>query len=280
MLPTLIQWWVWLRAPIVQEWKKRSRVKWDTSARSNDGAERTASEALLEKGKYNYEMEEMDQDAVTLVCWLGQSIRGRCRWTIVWAWTMHFGFRWRILRVLCVYFRHLRRMIFEGCVTNLLLTTVAIPLDPRGVVYIFELRCKTFWAKYWSDVPNINLHLLVTYQDVQVPQDTGKLKNEIRKTKLTMSLTEEWEESKSKLIVSYMYFNQRCWHYATMKELGSQTVWNIWLLISGIKRRCWKWWKKKKKEKYAQGNRQHEETKRIQEDVIENRCLESLAHGV
>ena len=50
-----------------------------------------------------------------------------------------------------------------------------------------------------------------------------------------------------------------------MKKLGSQTVWNILVLVSGIKRKSWENWHEKEKE-----NRQYEEHKRI---------LECLANG-
>ena len=48
LLPTLTRWWECLRAPVIQEWKKRSRVRWDATERSNGGGERAAWEAMLE----------------------------------------------------------------------------------------------------------------------------------------------------------------------------------------------------------------------------------------
>ena len=38
LLPTLIRWWEWVGAPVIQEWKKRSRVKWNATEGSNGGA--------------------------------------------------------------------------------------------------------------------------------------------------------------------------------------------------------------------------------------------------
>ena len=37
---------------------------------------------------------------------------------VVWAWATHSNFPRRILRVLCGYFRHQRRVQFEDCVAE------------------------------------------------------------------------------------------------------------------------------------------------------------------
>ena len=71
-------------------------------------------------------MEEMDEGAVTLVVDLARTF-GKVQLKVAWAWATRNGFPWRILRVLCGHFQHhLRRVIFEGCATNPLLTTAAI----------------------------------------------------------------------------------------------------------------------------------------------------------
>ena len=45
---------------------------------------------------------------------------------VVWAWTTHFNVSRTILRVLCGYLEHQRRLQFEGCVADLLRTITAI----------------------------------------------------------------------------------------------------------------------------------------------------------
>ena len=45
---------------------------------------------------------------------------------VVWAWATHFSFPRKILRVLCGYFEHQRRVQFEGCVGEPLTTITAI----------------------------------------------------------------------------------------------------------------------------------------------------------
>ena len=64
--PTLSWRWEWLRAPPVQEWKRRSRVKGDATEGSNACAQRAAWEALLNMETYDNNVEAMDQGATTL----------------------------------------------------------------------------------------------------------------------------------------------------------------------------------------------------------------------
>ena len=45
---------------------------------------------------------------------------------MVWAWATHFSFPRKILRVLCGYFQHQRRVQFEGCAAEPLTTITAI----------------------------------------------------------------------------------------------------------------------------------------------------------
>ena len=44
---TMIRWWEWLRAPIVQKWKPRGVTQLDATETHNRRVERTAWEALL-----------------------------------------------------------------------------------------------------------------------------------------------------------------------------------------------------------------------------------------
>ena len=44
----------------------------------------------------------------------------------VWAWATHISFPRKILRLLCGYFEHQRRVQFEGCVAEPLKTITAI----------------------------------------------------------------------------------------------------------------------------------------------------------
>ena len=56
---------------------------------------------------------EEDQGAVALVLDLAKALRVSL--PVVWAWATHFSFPRNILRVLCGYFEHQKRVQFEGC---------------------------------------------------------------------------------------------------------------------------------------------------------------------
>ena len=54
----------------------------------------------------------------------------RVRLPVVWAWVTHFSFPRKILRVLCGYFEHQRRVQFEGFAAEPLRTiTVILPVS-------------------------------------------------------------------------------------------------------------------------------------------------------
>ena len=105
--------------------KKRSRVQWDAAEGSKGGAGRTAWEALLDMDKYIYDVEETEPRSSYFGCGSGRSL-WEVQLRVVWAWAMHFGFPQRILRVLCGYVPHQRRVLFEGCAADSLPTITAI----------------------------------------------------------------------------------------------------------------------------------------------------------
>ena len=51
---------------------------------------------------------------------------GRVSLPVVWAWATHFSSPKKILRELCGYLEHQRRMQFEGCAAEPLQTITAI----------------------------------------------------------------------------------------------------------------------------------------------------------
>ena len=60
-----------------------------------------------------------------MVCDLAKAFE-RVSLPVVWAWATHFNFPRKILRVLCAYFEHQRRVQFEGCVAEPLQTIAAV----------------------------------------------------------------------------------------------------------------------------------------------------------
>ena len=61
--------------PAEQEWKKRSRVRWDA----------------LDMEKYHYNVEDGDQGTGASVVDMAHAIV-EVQFNDVWAWAMHFGF--------------------------------------------------------------------------------------------------------------------------------------------------------------------------------------------
>ena len=125
LMPTLIRWWEALRAPEVAKWQQKCRVDWDATDGRNAAAKRTVWEVLMGMGRLNGRATAEDRGAVALVLNLAKAFE-RVSLPVVWAWATHFSFPRKILRVLCVYFEHRRRVQFEGCVAEPLQTITAI----------------------------------------------------------------------------------------------------------------------------------------------------------
>ena len=75
----------------------------------------------MEMERFDGKAKEEDQGALTLVLDLE-----RVSLPVVWAWATHLSFPRKILRVLCGYFEHQRRVQFEGCAAEPLTTITAI----------------------------------------------------------------------------------------------------------------------------------------------------------
>ena len=98
---------------------------WDATDVRNGGAQRTVWEVLLEMERFSGRAKAEDQGAVALVRGLAKAFE-RVSLLVVWALATHFSFPRKILRVLCRYFEHQRRLQFEGCVAEPLQAIMAI----------------------------------------------------------------------------------------------------------------------------------------------------------
>ena len=122
------------------KWQQRLRVDWDATDGRNGGAQRTVREVLFAMEKYIYlciciyilyflmcseRAGKEDQGAAALVLDVAKAFE-RVSLFVVWAWATHFSFPRKILRVLCGYFEHQRRVQFGGCVAEPLRTITAI----------------------------------------------------------------------------------------------------------------------------------------------------------
>ena len=125
LLPTLIRRWEALRAPEVATWQQKDLVEWDATGGRNGGAQRSVWEILMEMERFNGRAKAEEQGAVALALSLAKAFE-RVSVPVVWAWATHFSFPRKILRVLCGYFEHQRRVQFGGCVADPLTTIPAI----------------------------------------------------------------------------------------------------------------------------------------------------------
>ena len=99
-MPAMIRLWEALSAP-------------DATDGRNGGALRTVWEILLEMEKFKCQAGEKDHGTVALVLDLAKAFE-RVSLPVAWIWATHFGFPRKILRVLCGYFEHQKRVQFEG----------------------------------------------------------------------------------------------------------------------------------------------------------------------
>ena len=74
--------------------------------------------------RFKYRTGEENQGALAFVLHLAMAF-DLVSLLVVWAWTTHFSFPRKVLRVLCGYFEHQRRVQFEGCAAEPLQTVTA-----------------------------------------------------------------------------------------------------------------------------------------------------------
>ena len=80
----------------------------------------------MDMEKRSYRAGKEDQGAVALVLDLAKALE-RVSLAVVWASATHFSFPRKILRMLCGYFEHQRRVQFQGCLAEPLLITAILP---------------------------------------------------------------------------------------------------------------------------------------------------------
>ena len=72
---------------------------------------------------------------------------------VVWAWATHFIFPMKILRVLCGYSEHQRRVQFEGCVAEPLQTVMAILLGSKWSCSLLRMVLQDALSEVTKNVP-------------------------------------------------------------------------------------------------------------------------------
>ena len=114
------------------KWQQKNRVDWDATDGRNGGAQQTVWEILMDMERFYGKAKEEDQGAVALVLDLAKALE-RVSLPVVWARATHFIFPRKILRVLCGYFEHQRRVQFEGCVA-----------EPLQTISVAGVRCFSY----------------------------------------------------------------------------------------------------------------------------------------
>ena len=91
--------------------------------------------------RFRGKAKEEGQGAVALVLDLAKASE-RVSLPVVGAWATHFNFPRKVLRVLCGYIEHQRRVQFEGCVAEPLQQFRPSCLGPSGAVCFCGLYCR------------------------------------------------------------------------------------------------------------------------------------------
>ena len=94
------------------KWQQKYRVDWDATDGRNGGAQQAVWEIMMEMERFDWKAKAKDQGADALVLDLAKASE-RVSLPGVWVLTTHFSFPRKILRVLCGYFEHQRRVQFE-----------------------------------------------------------------------------------------------------------------------------------------------------------------------
>ena len=113
----------------------------------------------MEMGRLKCRAGEKDQGAGALVLDLAKAFE-RVSLPVVWAWARHFSFPRKILRMLCGYFEHQRRVKFEGCVAEPLRTITPSCQGQSGVA-CFHVVLQDALGEVTKNYPPLKLRVFV-----------------------------------------------------------------------------------------------------------------------
>ena len=80
---------------------------------------------------------------------------------VVWAWATYFSFPRKILRVLCGYFEHQRRVQFEGCAADPLTTITAILPGSKCWYSLLRIVLQDALSEVTKIYPSLKLRFFV-----------------------------------------------------------------------------------------------------------------------
>ena len=110
--------------------------------------------------RFKYRAGEEDQGAVALVLDLAKAFERVCL-PVLWAWAMHFSFPREILRVLCGYFEHQRRVQFERCVAEPLRTITAILPGSKWSCLLLRIVVQDALSEVTKNYPPLKIRVFV-----------------------------------------------------------------------------------------------------------------------
>ena len=170
------------------------------------------SDVLLEMERFNGRARAEQQGAVALVLDLAKAFE-RVSLPVVWAWARRFSFPRKILRVLCDYFEQQRRVQFEGCAAEPLTTITAILPGSKWSCLLLRIVLQDALSEVTKIYPPFKLRVFV--DDItallmgknkvaaeMAKKVMKKLREEVEKKGLKLSVTENGKEGKSKMIAS------------------------------------------------------------------------------
>ena len=159
LMPALIRWWEALRVPEVAKWQQKYRVDWDATGWRNGGAQPAYSMGSTD-GNGDLMERAKAEDRGALVSDLSKAFE-RVSLLVVWAWATHFCFPRKILRVLCGYFEHQRRVQFEGCAAEPLRTITAILLGSKWRCLLLRIVLQDALSEVTKIFPSLKLRVFV-----------------------------------------------------------------------------------------------------------------------
>ena len=137
--------------------QQEHHVGWDATDGRKGGAECTVWETLLEMERCNHSAGEREQGAIALVHGVATGRRSP-------SWVgLGDAFRLprKILRVLCWYFEHQRRVQFERCVAESLPTITAIFLGSTGSCLLLRMVLQDALSEVMEVYPSLKLKVFV-----------------------------------------------------------------------------------------------------------------------
>ena len=147
-----------------------------------------------------------DEEAVALVLDLVKAFE-RVSFPVFWAWATHFSFPRRILRVLCGYFEHQRRVQFEGCAAVSLRTITAILPGSKWSCLLLRLVLQDALSEVAKIYPPLKLRVFVDHitallrRNKKVVAEMAtkvikKVKEEVARKGLKIVSDRRWESKK------------------------------------------------------------------------------------